>query len=1754
MSIEKKPILSISMLVSNRIDTIRKCMESIKPLLTEIPCELVAVDTVGEATDGSIDVVREYTDKIYRFEWCNDFAKARNFGLDRCSGEWFMFMDDDEWFEDITEIVEFFKSGEYKKYNCANYKIRSYTNKEGAYSSAALFRMVKREKETRFVSRVHEHIQPVKVPVKEFSAFIHHYGYAFETDEERFAHSERNIRLLLPEFQKNPWDMHNRAQLVQEYLFMDEYQKEALELCEETLKGNERFYKTNEFQWILSAYVRIANKADDFKEVVKRAELVRKKFPLSALADLSISIIEVNARFRAEQYKEGVAVMEHALKLRQYLLENSEVKHVQMILDFATFLEEDAYGELLRVGIRCCRKIQRDARAEELNKERFRVLKKPVLTVSLLVSNRKNAIRACLESIRPLLEAVPSELIVVDTVGEADSDGSLSIAKEYTDHIVPFVWCDDFAVARNAGLQEAKGDWFLYLDDDEWFEKTEELQSFFLSGEYLDYSSATYLVRNYKDKEGMQYSTEVVGRAVRRGKNTRFVGCVHEAFSELYLPNKELSDYVHHYGFVYSSEEEKAAHMRYVYELMQKDLIKNPTNFRNRIQLTAVLAKTSPAEAKTICRETLELCREKRDNIQYQWQIAILFSLMESLQSNGEEAAEYFEWLKTEELMSIEAEQLACYRMTRIWIINGQYAKAYPYAKQYFELAELVEQKKDELSADFQKYQIPEYYIEMLKLGGFCAWQAKAYMDAWILYGSIPWEVMDSTEEDTLLKIFAMAEEYSNETVLFHIIKRVMTNEQLKPTLGTLMQNPQVKNRIQSTLTSQRNLNNVEEKIKLSISLLVSNRKDTIRKCLESIRPLLQNVSSELIIVDTVGEENSDGSLSIVKEYTDKIIHFDWCNDFAAARNAGLEKAHGEWFMFLDDDEWFESVDELIDFFNSEQEKEYNSASYCIRNYQDKEGRCYSTATLGRIVRRTKELCFTGAIHETFSQFRLPCKEFSSFVHHFGYVYKDEEEKRQHIQRNIALLKEELAKNPQNLRYRAQMAMELATFDNESAMKLCEETIALCKMEKSCPEFQWILSLKFRLYEALGTKPEEAEEEYYALKQAYGYSETAENAISAQLARIYLIHENYAKAQIYAEKYLEGCKYLKENREIALLQMTADFARYQEENYYLEMLHYAAFCAWKTRKYELAWEHYASMPWEKEGYQNEEALWKIFAMAEECENKGVLQDILLRLKSNKAGASILDNLMKNRAVYDRIQKLSREKADKTVVVKIPPRTNDEILVTVSLLVSNRKDTIRKCLDSIKPLLDMVPSELIAIDTVGEENSDGSLDIVKEYTNNIIHFDWCNDFAAARNVGLKAASGKWFMTLDDDEWFEDVTPIILFFLEGDYKRYDRAWYIVRNYLDINGKQYSDGVVDRMCRITPEMRYEGRIHECLMPQAVNVMQFFCYVHHYGYAYTDKEAKEKHTARNLTLLEEEIKSRPDDLRMNCQMIQEYCIIEQYEKAEEICRRMLLKNIQVAKNPFVQYFAVMQVRIMGRKQKWMEVIAKYKEISEQIEWMEVPKLICLGECVSALGEVSHYEELICYAWQWLEQRERIKELGDAVLVQEIFDYRIYLTKEYMQQIIKYGIYGMANSEKYELLSEFLHRVDWTDEKEELSEHIFLMTDIYGKTGNGDWFFPYAEQIIKNLQLKKELFASLQRLVLSYPQRKEEVSAWLDKYSKPKAKITSEVEKLAIQLKQNIRDLIAGGDVSAANELIQGLKELVPDDEELIELENQIK
>lgn len=85
----------------------------------------------------------------------------------------------------------------------------------------------------------------------------------------------------------------------------------------------------------------------------------------------------------------------------------------------------------------------------------------------------------------------------------------------------------------------------------------------------------------------------------------------------------------------------------------------------------------------------------------------------------------------------------------------------------------------------------------------------------------------------------------------------------------------------------------------LSLCMIVKNESSQLAQCLSAA---CEHVD-EIVIVDTGSQDNT---AEIAAGFTDRLEHFEWCDDFAAARNHGLCKARGDWIVVLDADEVIE--------------------------------------------------------------------------------------------------------------------------------------------------------------------------------------------------------------------------------------------------------------------------------------------------------------------------------------------------------------------------------------------------------------------------------------------------------------------------------------------------------------------------------------------------------------------------------------------------------------------------------------------------------------------------------------------------------------------------------------------------------------------------------------------------------------------------------------------------------------------------------
>lgn len=210
--------------------------------------------------------------------------------------------------------------------------------------------------------------------------------------------------------------------------------------------------------------------------------------------------------------------------------------------------------------------------------------------------------------------------------------------------------------------------------------------------------------------------------------------------------------------------------------------------------------------------------------------------------------------------------------------------------------------------------------------------------------------------------------------------------------------------------------------IDLSVAIIFKNEIRCIERCLKSVQPLKKMVSIEIVMADT---GSTDGSRAIAEQYADVVFDFPWIDDFAAARNAVLERCSGKWAFVIDCDEWLDGeLDELVAFFRGTSKDKFDQVMLTIRNYASVDLTSYGDSHAYRLLNLESEPRFEGAIHESpeFADKPRNGALERTILHHDGYVMLNDgsEAGRKKTERNVRLLRAELEKAPNDLRRLAQ--------------------------------------------------------------------------------------------------------------------------------------------------------------------------------------------------------------------------------------------------------------------------------------------------------------------------------------------------------------------------------------------------------------------------------------------------------------------------------------------------------------------------------------------------------------------------------------------------------------------------------------------------------------------------------------------------------------------------------------------------------------
>ncbi|GFZ30977.1 glycosyl transferase [Clostridium zeae] len=214
--------VSVCIMIKNEEKNLYRCLKSIQPILDAGIGELIIVDTGSE--DSSIDIAKQYTDRIYEHKWTNDFAEMRNITISYAVGEWVFIIDADEEIENPDDLVKLLTQ-DLAGYNTIRINLKNYlttNNKESenSYNVCALDRLFRKTNDFKFVGKIHE--QPKSKPMVLFSdVFVGHYGYIWEDEEFTRYKCERNCTLLISEIEKDPDNVYLNFQLAASYSTVD---------------------------------------------------------------------------------------------------------------------------------------------------------------------------------------------------------------------------------------------------------------------------------------------------------------------------------------------------------------------------------------------------------------------------------------------------------------------------------------------------------------------------------------------------------------------------------------------------------------------------------------------------------------------------------------------------------------------------------------------------------------------------------------------------------------------------------------------------------------------------------------------------------------------------------------------------------------------------------------------------------------------------------------------------------------------------------------------------------------------------------------------------------------------------------------------------------------------------------------------------------------------------------------------------------------------------------------------------------------------------------------------------------------------------------------------------------------------------------------------------------------------------------------------------------------------------------------------
>lgn len=263
--------LSICMMVKDEEQNLKRCLESLSPLIKEADnfAELIIIDT--GSIDNTPEIAKKYTEKLFFHQWNNNFSDMRNISISYATGEWIFIIDADERLDNPDKIIEKFKTTNLINYNTILLQVKNlYRLKdENNYNINVSPRIFRNDNTFKYIGSVHN--QPLmKEPFINFDVTLTHYGYISNDKQLMEKKFVRTVALLKNELEINPTNIYYLYQLGVSY----DMHGDSIEALYEFRKAYNLLKKENKkvklnYLSIYGSYIKNAFKNKEYEEVKK---------------------------------------------------------------------------------------------------------------------------------------------------------------------------------------------------------------------------------------------------------------------------------------------------------------------------------------------------------------------------------------------------------------------------------------------------------------------------------------------------------------------------------------------------------------------------------------------------------------------------------------------------------------------------------------------------------------------------------------------------------------------------------------------------------------------------------------------------------------------------------------------------------------------------------------------------------------------------------------------------------------------------------------------------------------------------------------------------------------------------------------------------------------------------------------------------------------------------------------------------------------------------------------------------------------------------------------------------------------------------------------------------------------------------------------------------------------------------------------------------------------------------------------------